>query len=513
MGPCFLIPTHRYKYRSNIGKHASEQRFNQHIDISTPQEQTRSLDKVASPIFQKPASLLPTQKMSNSRVVHRPRDGPGEITLSELLQSTTPIKWGRLTYLHVEFRIHPFYAVENISQWRHVCTELGNHLPPSRLFLIVDFIQNGSDKENLAIIKDMLDPMLGLPLLKRVSLNIDGRDIAGLPLHHKARQVLYHLAVPRPTTPVGPLSFRFMDLPLELRLMILEYPGFELVAPSAITHSGLKGFALLACSENACANSNSECSDSTFYRAPEICWSLPLDLFLVSKAFSELCCFIFFSRNHLVIPVLDDNSMANLMRDRPKQRLNWKQTSIRIPDRWNPQQSRFLSNFPLDCIGDVRSLEFRFPMFGDTVKLGPNGAFDWKKTIDFIAENAQLSDLSITLDMETTDIHPRQSGKLLPHHRRSIMRQVAGRSREDVVAPITILRGLRDFFVNTVRTSRSSSPRLYEELRLERQAMGKNFHLTTEEWAAGHIFEFESEFNSQYCRLLEDSKWRQMATK
>ncbi|KAN0070289.1 hypothetical protein V8E54_011870 [Elaphomyces granulatus] len=451
--------------------------------------------------------------MSNNRVVLRPRDGPGELTLSELLQSATPIRWGRLTYLHVEFMIHSFY-VTNISQWRHVCTELGNHLPPSQLILIVDFIQNGSNKENLAIIKDMLDPMLGLPLLKRVSLNIDGRAIAGLPLHHKARQVLHHLVVP--TAPsVGPLSFRFMDLPLELRLMILEYPDFELVAPSAITHSGLKGFALLECSEdNACANSNSEseCSERTLYRSSKICWSLPLDLLLVSKAFSELCCFIFFSRNHLVIPVLDDNLMANSIRDRPKQRLNWKQTSIRIPDGWNPRQSRFLSNFPPDCIGDVRSLEFRFPMFGDTVKLSPSGEYDWKNTIDFIAQNARLSDLSITLDMETTDIHPRQSGKLLRHHRRSIMRQVAGKSREDVVAPMTRLRGLRDFFVNTV-WSQNTSPRLYEELRLERQAMGENFHLTTEEWAAGRIFEFEFEFNTQYCHLLENSKWRQMATK
>lgn len=396
-------------------------------------------------------------------------------------------------YLRVKFAIHPFDAEQlgNIVEWRYVCTELGNHVPPLQLSVSLEFIQKGSDKKNLATIKTMLDSMLKLPLLEEVTLKIDGRDIAGLPLHNKACQVLNYLVIP--AAPAGPVSFdRFMDLPIELQLMILEYTDLGLLAPGAVTPSGLKGFALLKCYEGACPNSGSNeygdyewCSERTVYHSSRMCWSLPLDLFLVNKAFSELSSFIFFSQNHFVIPVT--NSMLDSYR--PQQRLVWNQTSVRFPDNWDPQKSQFLSNFPLECAPHVRSLEFRFPMLGDVVTFNPGGAYDWSKTVDFISQNMRLSDLSITLGMETTDVHPR--------HRRYVMRdvEVAKMSREEVVTPMIRLRDLRDFSVIIDRSQTVSTRAFFEELRLERLAMGPNFHLTAEEQAAGRIFEFDVPHN------------------
>ena len=433
-------------------------------------------------------------EMANNRVeVHPCPWDVDELNLYKLRFLSNPIMWNRLMYLRVKFAIDPFDVkqLEDIAQWRHVCTELGKHVPPLQLSVSLEFIQKGSHKENLATIKTMLDSMLKLPLLEVVTLKIDDRDIAGLPLHNKARQVLNHLVIP--TAPAGPVSFaRFMDLPIELQLMILEYT--DLLAPGAVTPSGLKGFALLKCYEvRACPNSGvneygdyERCSERTVYHSSRMCWSLPLGLFLVNKAFSELSSFIFFSQNQFVmfvIPVIN-NSMLDSYR--PQQRLVWNQTSVRFPDNWDPQKSQFLSNFPLECAPHVRSLEFRFPMLGDVVT---GDAYDWSKTVDFISQNMRLSALSITLGMETTDIHS--------SYQRYVMEdvEVAKMSREEVVTPMIRLRGLRDFSVIIDRSQTVNTRAFFQELRLERLAMGPTFHLTAEEQAAGRTFELDVSHN------------------
>jgi hypothetical protein len=64
-----------------------------------------------------------------------------------------------------------------------------------------------------------------------------------------------------------------------------------------------------------------------------------------------------------------------------------------------------------------------------------------------------------------------------------------------VVTPMIRLRDLRDFSVIIDRSQTVSTRAFFEELRLERLAMGPNFHLTAEEQAAGRIFEFDVPHN------------------
>ena len=85
--------------------------------------------------------------------------------------------------------------------------------------------------------------MLELPILKNLSLDIAPTRFLGVEIHRMATSIVKrhtHQFVER-RSPV--LSFPFMDLPVEIQVMILEYT--DLVAPSPVTASTLKGYILI----------------------------------------------------------------------------------------------------------------------------------------------------------------------------------------------------------------------------------------------------------------------------
>jgi len=204
-------------------------------------------------------------------------------------------------------------------------------------------------------------------------------------LHRMATNILNHLTTERRSG-----RFRFMDLPPEVQIMILEE---LLVAPGPVISSKLKGYASFDCYEGRCPRVF--CWDKTSYDSSKsCCWSLPAHLFLVSRHVSVMSADIFFSRNEFVVDVRHVTPLP--------QALIWScdAFSPRTPRLWCPERSQFLRAFPPTCIPILRSLRWRFPMRGDQVALSEKLEADWVHTVGFIARNVNpLSKLTITLDM------------------------------------------------------------------------------------------------------------------
>ncbi|KAN0074092.1 hypothetical protein V8E54_008029 [Elaphomyces granulatus] len=391
-------------------------------------------------------------------------------TLSSL---GTPVMWSSLRYLKVYFIVSDSLKYYNvISCWRQVCVDLGAHLLPSRLTLDLQFIHTRSAvasvgapcQDRTALAKDALRSMQKLPLLANLTINIGLADFRGLGFHRMASNTLKNLTCP---STERRSSFRFMDLPREIQLMVLKYT--DLVAPGGpVVVSKLQGYiledCLRRCPGECCAiyDSSQSCSR---YDSPNLkgcCWSLPADLFLVSRYISMMSSQVFFSQNKFVIDVRHSGPAPPI----------WTLTDSGCdpspqPGVWYPEHSKFLHSIPPACIPMLRSLTWRFHFgmiaMGRTIhvplshhELGP----DWINMIDFMSQNVEmLSGLTITLEM------------------------VGGQFDDEVMVPLQKLKGLRDLFVHLFNSQRIRV-RAVEELRLERLVMGEGYHPTKEELEA-----------------------------
>jgi hypothetical protein len=314
-----------------------------------------------------------------------------------ILQIDSPIMWSSLRNLRVVFDLAVGSGPQTqIDKWRSVCNNLSVHLPPSQLSLDLEI--HGAER-NLPILKDFLDSMFRLPILRRVYFFIWNPYIKYIPIHQTACKLLRHLSVP--TKKCRP--FRFMGLPVELRCQVLEYT--DLVAPGAVTSSKSKKFALLQCCEGCTRKhrhgfweSYIPCSEALEYDSEGSCWSLPINLFLVSKQLSVLSRFTFFTQNHFAIIVLD----PIFYRGQIRSPLIWNPAHLTVLPLigWHPLRSTFLHMFPVDCIPFLRSLEWCFNVHHDHIRVSAEMEADWEKTIDFIAQEIKdLSRLTLTLDM------------------------------------------------------------------------------------------------------------------
>ncbi|KAN0074799.1 hypothetical protein V8E54_007410 [Elaphomyces granulatus] len=381
---------------------------------------------------------------------------------------------------------------KRLHYWREACIKLGAHSPPSHLTLClqVHFVQV-DDRDRATKPLDTIDwakkvfgSMLELPVLKKVLIKTNACKSPGL--HQTVIRLLKRLTC-SPSTERRPCPpFRFMDLPTEIQYVILEHT--DLIAPGPVISSILKGYGLNDCFyKGNCtwAGQYHCCEDASYNSSHGVCWSLPVNLFLVSRHISAISTDIFFSRNNFVVDV-------SHVRPAPKG-LIWKpidmgcgpcSARIRQQGVWYPESSKFLTSIPRACIPMLRSVTWRFPL---SVLSSPiyitRVKDDWIRTVDFIAQNVRpLSNLTITLEM---------------WHRTDMSRPTV--SLDEVMRPLHELRErdlrFRDIFVH-LSTDRNNMEHaiVAEELRLERLAMGEGYHPTKDELESHKLEEELSRF-------------------
>jgi hypothetical protein len=171
-----------------------------------------------------------------------------------------------------------------------------------------------------------------------------------------------------------------------------------------------------------------------------------------------------FSRNEFVVDV-HENPKA-IVHAQPAPRI-WTPTDSGrdLSPRmgvWYPENSKFLLSFPPACIPILKSIAWRFTNYNvheHYVAFSHERIADWNSTIDLIAENVELSRLTITLDMTRS------------------------RLADEVMDPVKKLKGLGGLFVRLPRDL-DTGTRTAEERRLERLAMGERYNPSEEELKA-----------------------------
>ena len=358
------------------------------------------------------------------------------IEIIHLLHLATPMVWSSLRYLQI------ISEQAHLPYWRQVCNSLRDYSPPYRLTLRFCINMLGvPSKNHINTAREALHPMLELPVLKTLSFDIAPARFLGVEIHHMATYIVkrhIHQSVKRPS-PI--FSFQFMNLPVEIQIIILEYT--DLVAPGPVTSSTLKGYVLDECYLGICRQRCTCCEGH--YDSLDSCWRLPVDIFHVNKHIRMMSEEVFFSRNPFIVDVQLPSYPAPLT--------NWNPTywpDERIPGLWSLKHSNFLLTIPPGCIPILRSLTWRFPKHNNNATLTYDLIkHDWICTIDFIAENVRpLSRLTLTLDMTQLQ---------LP---------------DEVMLPVRKLQDLRGLFVRL--PGDPSVVRAAEELRLQRLAMGRN---------------------------------------
>jgi hypothetical protein len=308
-----------------------------------------------------------------------------DTALLKFLRLGSPItnQWSSLRYLTVELTIlRPGRAgsenVPLLRPWRQACINLGSHLPPSQLTLHFTMCLHRVPRwKQVASMKSALNSMLKLPVLKNVLFKINPVHFLGL--HRKATRLLKRLTCPPTDQRRSP--FQFMDLPAEIRYMILEHT--DLIAPGLVIPSILKGYTLEDCCIQRCPQRSRICYEYARYDSSQICWSLPAELFLVNRHISAMSTQVFFSHNAFVVDIRRALPSAPLIRIPA-------QTSVRR-GLWCPKDSNFLQAVPPECIPILRSLTWRLPMVTNNVAFSHEREADFRHTIDFIAQNVDPS--------------------------------------------------------------------------------------------------------------------------
>ena len=405
--------------------------------------------------------------------------------LYQLLDLGTPHMWSSLRDLTVRLNRR------GLRDWREVCRKLGAHVSPFQLTLRLNIHQDYSatDRQIIALTKSAFRSMLKLPMLKRVSFETNAHHGQSPGFYRKVTCLFNRLTCP----PTVHAPFRFMDLPVEIQYMILEHA--DIVAPGPVIPSKPKGYVL-----EGDEYWHNDYSCGARYDSSKICcWSLPANLFLVSRHISEISAKIFFSRNKFVVKIQTKLTGTDKCLLRAPNDLIWSPWSPMSHDidtgcepgypeskkpNWCPKNSAFLSAFPQACISRLRSVTWDLPMFQEEVvtthrkshKCGRLSLLDdWYHTIDFIGQTVRpLSNLTITLKMcdEWARAVPTLDARFIPLLPCS-----------SVMYPLQKLRGL-GFRNLVVSRGLLGGWKEGEELHLKRLAMDEGYNPTLEELEA-----------------------------
>ncbi|KAL4866944.1 hypothetical protein BDV12DRAFT_128340 [Aspergillus spectabilis] len=338
--------------------------------------------------------------------------------------------------------------------WKQICHQLATHIKQDDQ-LEIRLICGATTKKTLAA---FLEPLLKLPRLRELSIrvgprrNLDLQQALMATIGQKTRFFLHQ-------TRSG--VFRFLDLPVELQVRILEFT--ELVAPlPLILISWSKRFLPHDCWYGACnARPHPYLIDQgcwcpathTAFSTAHPCWQLPDTRYLVSKSIRELALSVFYSKNTFEV---------------------WyNQSDSPNTTAWTPQTSGFLHGFPEYSWKYLRRVHWILPSNLDDDAFCPNSkeTVDWINTMKVISQLFNLP--NFTMELSLAPRATRTWGPVLPE-------KVARRwgLYDRIIEPVRLLNGhLKDFFVHNYFPLHEplDETRLNQELVLERRVMGSDY--------------------------------------
>ncbi|PMD38244.1 hypothetical protein L207DRAFT_567934 [Hyaloscypha variabilis F] len=280
---------------------------------------------------------------------------------------------------------------KEMIHWKALCLHLAVSITPHQLKL---WIRCELDKIETA--KEIISPLKALPVLRSCGIRFNSDPFA-TELQDLAREIALELTDRRSYALDCP--FRYLDLPREIQLQVLQYtdlvtrndiawcsePPYE--GPQVFETSSLRWECNAFTSEDLyyefkccgkCSDGRESCCCFLIYTASSTtctCWRMPSSLFLVNRQMREDSTAIFFSQNHfLILPVEDID---------PDQSLEILQ---------------FFYKFAIRGRKYVQSVTWMLPEF-DYMHWNAGSLGDWVRALDICVKELSLQRVTFTIDL------------------------------------------------------------------------------------------------------------------
>ncbi|KAH8589788.1 hypothetical protein B0O99DRAFT_745760 [Bisporella sp. PMI_857] len=360
-----------------------------------------------------------------------------------------------------------------ISNWQRVCRRWAETVQPGHLSLYV--ICDCEDRRTVDLI---VKPLLSVPILQDCGLRL-ARDYDD-DLQSVAKETALRLT--GRSTPVSLQPFRFLDLPKEIQLNILQQTnlasGYEICC-----RQGHMRYPR-SCRGNGTATSN-EFMDSSLlrcfcykghsafnFRCGDYCESLgfPSAFFLVCRELREAAIEVFYGRNEFTVSMVH----PMLSRDNPAP---GDSTSIIIPG---------LKQFTKGSLLFLTSLKLEFePAELNMLQPSQAGWNNWIDTIDLLSKEVTPAILNLEIRL-TENFYV--SVWNLREEPNSVYEERMWDTYTAFIQPVAALKGLKNFFVHLNWGTSCGIPgkgvldgRQALEQKLERMVMGEGY----EAWQCG----------------------------
>lgn len=339
---------------------------------------------------------------------------------------------------------------DTVPRWKDLCKVLEHSLRPEMRFSVI------CDCVDVAAAKQIIGPMDGFPKLTGCAIRLGQSPRTDL--RQLAETTVLKLTNPLP--PASSTSFRFLDLPIELRRQILWHT--DLVAPANLHWCQFyTRFSVLrinqwderhhrccmrctAAAETCCCPAN----HAAFSSAPCLCWRFPAPLFLASRWLHREATALFFAANTFVLGGESWNGFHNYHSD---------PDLVHAPLPLNLFQRIHPPALPL-----LRSLRFHF--------IGEELLERWRAMAAYIARHLDTANLTIALE-RTADDALSTFGDGMAHD------EIFDAFR-DIAAAFRFQVPLRDFFMHIAFSPDDGiADELCEEweARLEKHVMGEGY--------------------------------------
>ncbi|KAH6880759.1 hypothetical protein B0T10DRAFT_495196 [Thelonectria olida] len=374
-----------------------------------------------------------------------------------------------------------------IAQWERICAGLAAHAQPDRLQIFLACSVPGTE-----LAKRIVQPLYSLPRLKNVAISFGAKTNEGLGAFAEStvRELLETPGQPKHNTP-----FRFLDLPAELQVKILEYtplanlpyvrmaldgPVTTAMTPSwtdcCTTRFG-PGRILITDGRDETSWPRGDMSRQVFCKFQMAAYSqacqrypMPCSWFTVSRQFGEVAQQVFYSKANFVVQGWSERWLTPIFPSTDADEARCAPRCFRT----------FLRTLGFGAVRRIRTLNLNFPPIGSTYLTPESESWAmWLETLDILEAVADLPRLQLTVSFMRYGYPPDADGldwtridqMTLDYDRKML------EAFKQIFEPMKRLRGLKSLFIYLSYPWRRhlDHVRRANEQMLERSVMGQAY--------------------------------------